>query len=71
MIHFFIASIDLACLRLTRWHVYHAFVDGDNVMINEGGGIETQRATQGDTQTTLVDIKDEPLFEDELASEAT
>jgi hypothetical protein len=29
------------------------------------------RATQADTQTSLIDIKDEPLFEDELASEAT
>jgi hypothetical protein len=34
-------------------------------VINEGGGTETQRATQVDTQTTLIDVKDE------LASQAT
>jgi hypothetical protein len=38
--------------------MYQTFFDGDatmEAMINEGGGTETQRATQVDTQTTLVD----------------
>jgi hypothetical protein len=57
-----IASIDLACLRPTQWHVFQAFFEGDEAMeamINEGGGTETQRATQADTQTVSIDIEDE------------
>jgi hypothetical protein len=50
----------MACVVL-----YDAFFDVDSAVINEGGGTETQRATQVDTQTTLIDIKDE------LASQAT
>jgi hypothetical protein len=36
-------------------------------MIDEGGGTETQCVTQGDNQTTAMDIKDEPF----LAPQAT
>jgi hypothetical protein len=49
--------------------MYKDFFDGDTTMeamINEGVGTKTQV----DTQTTQVDIKEEPLFDDELARQA-
>jgi hypothetical protein len=53
--------------------MYHAFLDGYEAMMNEGAGTETHRATQADTQAAPINIKDEPLFEDEpfLAPQAT
>jgi hypothetical protein len=69
-IFFYFANLNpfiyLAFLRLTQWHVYKTFFDGDGAMeamINEGGGTETQRVTQVDTQTALIGIEDELLFE--------
>jgi hypothetical protein len=50
--------------------MYQAFFDVDaamEAMVNKGCGTGTQRATQVDTQTTPVDIREEPLFEDEIA----
>jgi hypothetical protein len=43
--------------------MYEAFFDGGatmEAMFNEGGGTETQRATQVHAQTSAVDIEEEP-----------
>jgi hypothetical protein len=55
---FICVSIDLTCLHPIPRHMYQTFFDVGatmEAMINEGGDTETQRATQVDTQTTLVD----------------
>jgi hypothetical protein len=53
--------------------MYHAFLSGNATMearINEGGGTETQHATQFDTQTDALDIEEKPLFDKNLARQA-
>jgi hypothetical protein len=51
--------------------VYPAFFDRDEALINKGPITETQHTTEVDTQTTPMNIEGEPLFEDEIASQAT